>query len=91
MGHFLWIWSPGFRRGIVTGCCLHHSRQLLLSYPTILDFCSLLQGYIDQIYRDMHGSDSNTYDNEGRFVPQIFENIFSKYAKGRDYLTFRDV
>lgn len=43
------------------------------------------------MHKDKHGSDTGTYDNEGRFVPQRFEEIFSKYADGRDYLTIPDV
>lgn len=44
-----------------------------------------------RVDRTKHGSDTGTYDSEGRFVPQKFEEIFLKYAPGRDYLTFYDV
>ncbi|KAK8042449.1 hypothetical protein PG994_012932 [Apiospora phragmitis] len=47
--------------------------------------------YLERIHKDKHGSDTQTYDAEGRFVPQKFEDIFAKYAEGRDYLTISDI
>ncbi|EFN52997.1 hypothetical protein CHLNCDRAFT_12749, partial [Chlorella variabilis] len=42
--------------------------------------------------RTKHGSDSETYDTEGRFVPQKFEEIFSKYdTDNKGGLTLSDV
>lgn len=38
--------------------------------------------YVSRIHKDKHGSDSESFDNEGRFVPQKFEEIFQKYATG---------
>jgi len=47
--------------------------------------------HVKNIHKDKHGSDSNTYDHQGRFVPQHFEDMFTKYAQGRDYFTFWDL
>jgi peroxygenase len=47
--------------------------------------------FLKNVHKDKHGSDTGTYDTEGRFLPQKFEDIFAKYAEGRDYLTIWDV
>jgi peroxygenase len=54
------------------------------SYPTVSGFLPdpFFRIYIERIHKDKHGSDSGTYDNEGRFIPQKFEDIFAKYASG---------
>jgi len=54
------------------------------SYPTVAGWLPdpFFRIYTARIHKDKHGSDSGTYDPEGRFVPQKFEDIFSKYASG---------
>lgn len=42
---------------------------------------SKLDIYIEDIQNGKHGSDSGSYDTEGRFVPEKFEAIFANHAK----------
>ncbi|CAN9427333.1 unnamed protein product [Alternaria alternata] len=63
------------------------------SYPTCSGWLPdpFFRIFLKNVHRDKHGSDTGTYDHEGRFVSQRFEDIFAKYAEGRDYLTIWDV
>lgn len=62
------------------------------SCPSILPD-PLFRLYLQNIYKCKHGSDTGTYDNEGRFIPQKFEDFFNKYgqANGGDGLTAYDI
>ncbi|RAQ52827.1 calcium binding protein Caleosin [Aspergillus flavus] len=66
------------------------------SYPTRLAYSWLpdpwFRVYVRSVHKAKHGSDSGTYDPEGRFIPQLFENLFAKWDSDNDgALTLREL
>lgn len=68
--------------------------NLLLTFPTQQGWLPspLLPIHIKNIYKGKHGSDSESYDTEGRFDPSKFDAIFSKYGRTHpDALTLEEL
>jgi peroxygenase len=85
----------GFNRlgfGILLSIIAAFIIHINFSYPTSDSWLPdpLFRINLKNMHRTKHGGDTGTYDNEGRYIPQKFEEIFTKYADGRDYLTFWD-
>jgi hypothetical protein len=75
-----------------------------MSYPTLDSWIPnpMLPIIVKNISRCKHGSDVQVFgiiipsdltniDNEGRFTPQKFAEIFSKYSNGKEGLDFNDI
>ncbi|KDQ62950.1 hypothetical protein JAAARDRAFT_28921 [Jaapia argillacea MUCL 33604] len=64
------------------------------SYPTVEGYLPdpFFRVYLDRIHRAKHGSDSGSYDNDGEFVSDKFEEFFEKYSSlyEKDGLTIWD-
>ncbi|KAL9101428.1 MAG: hypothetical protein Q9163_003300 [Psora crenata] len=78
VGFRKWGWTPIL--ALLATLIIHVN----LSYPTLKSWLPdpFFRIYVGQMYKNKHGSDSMSYDNEGRFRPQQFEDIFAKYDKG---------
>jgi len=63
------------------------------SYPSVPGLLPdpFFRVYLNNIHKTKHGSDSGTYDNEGRFIPQKFEDFFTKYGGEKDGLSAYDL
>jgi peroxygenase len=84
----LWPWDTyiGFRRlgfgriiSLLAVPFIHGS----FSYPSSPSILPdpFFRIWLKNVHRCKHGSDSEVYDTEGRFVPEKFEELFSKYDR----------
>ncbi|KAF8445353.1 Caleosin related protein-domain-containing protein, partial [Terfezia claveryi] len=85
----------GFRRigfNILVSILAAFIIHLNLSFRTVPGVLPdpLFRIWLDNIHKTKHGSDTNTYDSEGRFSPQHFEDYFAKYSSTKKGLTYRD-
>ncbi|KAJ9643958.1 hypothetical protein H2199_003824 [Coniosporium tulheliwenetii] len=73
-----WGWSIPL--SLIAAVIIHFGLSLPTS-PTFPLPDPFFRISIPRIHKAKHGSDSMSYDNEGRFRPQNFEDFFSKYDR----------
>ncbi|CAM8888915.1 unnamed protein product [Rhodiola kirilowii] len=87
----------GFRRigfNVIASAFLTFLVHAAMSYATLPTWMPspFFPIYVENIHRAKHGSDSGTYDTEGRYIPAHLEQMFSKYARTQaDKLTFKEI
>nr|A8B479.1 RecName: Full=Peroxygenase; AltName: Full=Caleosin [Lilium longiflorum]ABK40508.1 pollen caleosin [Lilium longiflorum] len=92
-----WETYQGFRAvgfGVLTSILGGFLINLGLSYRSQPSWIPspVLSIHIKNIHRCKHGSDTESYDTEGRFEPSKFDAIFSKYALTQpDALTSEEI
>ncbi|KAF3011281.1 hypothetical protein E8E15_000185 [Penicillium rubens] len=96
---FPWDTYNGFRElgfNVIFSVIATFIINVNFSYPTHMAYSwcpdPWFRVHITSIHKAKHGSDSGIYDPEGRFIPQLFEDLFSKWDKDGDgALTLREL
>ncbi|CAN9083640.1 unnamed protein product [Alternaria alternata] len=66
----------------MAACSSYSTQKSFLPHP-------LFAIYLDNVNRNRHGSTTGAYDLDAELDTRRFDAIFEKYAKGKDYLTWR--
>lgn len=71
--------------------------HVFMSLPTaepwlgIFPFDPLFRIWTKNIHKGKHGSDSGTFDTEGRFIPQKFEEVFTKWGTDKERMSLSEL
>lgn len=95
----IWPWDTyiGFRRlgfGRIISTLAVPFIHGSFSYPSGTGLLPdpFMRIFVKNMHRCKHGSDSEVYDTEGRFVPEKFEELFSKYDRtNKGGLSWEDI
>jgi hypothetical protein len=72
-----------------------HGTFAFWTAPSLLAFSrDLFRGaplHVSRMDRGLHGSHTGVYDTEGRYRPEVFESIFTKFGDGRGGITWSGI